>query len=835
MRDDARPMTTTGQAVRRDSYHGLRPGMLVGGNFVLLRQVGAGASGTVWEAQDSAQGRRVALKLLLSQLVTQDECIHRMRSEARIMASLKHPNIVTVYTVGKRRDGSFFVVQELLEGRTLREHLFSKKHLSVEETLDLVIPMVAALVVVHKQGVLHRDIKPENIFLSESADSRFSPKLIDFGIAQVREAGNAQSFLEKGMLFGTLDYMAPEQTRGEPLDGRADVWATGVVLFEMLTGIMPFRASTPKEVTQKINSGIRPSVTDYSPDVPKALVDIVDAALKVDLPWRLSSMKAFLKKLIEFSFSVNPELVTRHAQSLPDAFTLPTKKKNTAAKASRIQPKMTSAELGRADRSGAIEAIEEIDSSFLVEAAPDPLAQTGAYPDFHLVESGLTARGGGAATTQETSFEFHANAAAEALRVNLLNEAVDHAAEARLEYDVKGEPMGRLLLVEAIASFWLGRYKTTLSSARGAMDNFEKGSHGWYVAFGHLILATGYLGHNDQLRCLAVDLIDLEPTVKNPEAHIIASCRLLIWLMRAGELRLADRINKSIQEFTKKLVSSVSMVDAWLHLANAELAVKQGDVENYLRHVEAAVERFIEAGDPRNACLQRTNIGNAYIQFGAYQKAETTLREAVVVGEPMKLSFIPSTMANLGFALARLGDLAQAQEIETKARDLLIEQRYSRFVGVSRVYLATIMLLRGFRADAEVEARAAVQAASSAPEVRAYALGTLADILLARNKPQEALAPAKEAMSLLELLNGVEEGELLIRLVYALVLKAHGDENTAKQRLLEARRAIFQRAGQISDSQLRRSFLERIPENSRILAVAGQWDDSEAVANPVTS
>src|SRR5262249_38944678 len=150
------------------------------------------------------------------------------------------------------------------------------------------------------------------------------------------------------------------------------------------------------------------------------------------------------------------------------------------------------------------------------------------------------------------------------------------------------------------------------------------------------------------------------------------------------------------------------------------------------------LKHFVVIGDARNACLQRANIGNAYMQLGAYIQAEKLLREAILVGEPMKLMFITPVRANLGLTLARLGDLDQAMEIETAASKDLIRLGYRRFEAVSRIYLTEILSARGDLSGAEAEARKAIDVASSSPALRAHARANLSAILLKQNRVQEA-------------------------------------------------------------------------------------------------
>jgi tetratricopeptide (TPR) repeat protein len=261
-------------------------------------------------------------------------------------------------------------------------------------------------------------------------------------------------------------------------------------------------------------------------------------------------------------------------------------------------------------------------------------------------------------------------------------------------------------------------------------------------------------------------------------------------------------------------------VRAWVDQARAEFALHEGDPTGYLRLVESAVEGFAEAGDTRNASLQRANIGNAYMQLGAFSRAAHVLRQAIAVAEPMTLSFLAPAKANLGYTLARLGQLEEGLAVETEAADRCLTQGYHRFEAASRIYLAEIHALRGDLAAAEAEARRAEAASSGAPSIRAHALATHANILLAHGDPQRALERATEAMRILESIGGVEEGEALIRLVHVKALEATGNAAEARHHAAEAQARLRVRAARIVDLRHRRTFLQEVPENAATMALA---------------
>jgi tetratricopeptide (TPR) repeat protein len=383
-----------------------------------------------------------------------------------------------------------------------------------------------------------------------------------------------------------------------------------------------------------------------------------------------------------------------------------------------------------------------------------------------------------------------------------------------------GDLVGRMRLVQAIAYRWLGHFAEAERCARDALAGLARGSAGWYTAFGHLAMAVGYLGKSDVLVEIGEALAGTESGGRAKGAHARAICQVAVFLIRAGVVPLAERLFAAAQAMAGALSYGEPGVRAWLDQASAEFALHAGDPTTFLRLVESAVEGFAEAGDARNASLQRANIGNAYMQLGAFARAERVLRQAVAVAQPMKLSFLAPVKANLGHALLRLGYVEEALAVETDAVQRCVEQGYRRFEGASRVYLAEILRARGDLDDAAGEAQRAAGASSGAPAIRAHALAVHADILLDARREAEALPLAVEAMRVLLSLEGVEEGEALIRLVHIRALAATGDERAAKERLVEAQARLRVRAERISDPRYRKSFLENVPENAATMALA---------------
>src|SRR5438067_11580054 len=228
-----------------------QPDSLIGetiGHYRILKRIGAGGMGEVYLASDINAGRTAALKVLPAHLSSNVERLRRFEQEARAVAGLNHPNIMTIYEVGTD-DSDRYIASELIEGETLHERL-ARGHMELNEAIEIAIQVASALAAAHSAGVVHRDIKPQNIMLRPDG----YVKVLDFGIAklakrEVPPGGIAEEALKLvetnvGSILGTVSYMSPEQARGAAVDKRTDIWSLGVVLYEMTTGYPPFTGNT---------------------------------------------------------------------------------------------------------------------------------------------------------------------------------------------------------------------------------------------------------------------------------------------------------------------------------------------------------------------------------------------------------------------------------------------------------------------------------------------------------------------------------------------------------------------------------------------------------------
>jgi len=270
------------------------------GHYQIVREIGRGGMGVVYLAQDDSLGRPVALKLLPKHLTSDPNRLRRFEQEARAASALNHHNILTIYEIAQL-DGLHSIATEFIDGVTLRERIRSKE-LELSETLNIAEQIASALVAAHEAGIVHRDIKPENVMLRRDG----YVKVLDFGLAKLTEQQpvervNASTTItgtntDTGVM-GTVGYMSPEQARGESVDHRTDIFSLGVVIYEMVTGHMPFEAKTAGNVIVPIPEQEPPPLAHYLPEAPAELQLIVNKALGQNRDERYQTMTELLADL----------------------------------------------------------------------------------------------------------------------------------------------------------------------------------------------------------------------------------------------------------------------------------------------------------------------------------------------------------------------------------------------------------------------------------------------------------------------------------------------------------------------------------------------------------
>ncbi len=255
-------------------------GRVVEGKYRIDALLGSGGMGAVFSAENLRIGKPVAIKILLRAYAKDSESERRFYREARMAGSLGHPNIVEVFDMGALENGQPFQVMELLRGETLASRVKMEGALAFEDALTIAEQVLSALTAAHQKGVVHRDLKPENIFLADRAGERIA-KLLDFGISKNLSRGEDEtlSLTRTGAVVGTPYYLSPEQARGDSVDHRADLWAMGVVLYEMLTGALPYKADNYNKLILKILTTRPAPLRELRPAVDAALEDIVLRAL----------------------------------------------------------------------------------------------------------------------------------------------------------------------------------------------------------------------------------------------------------------------------------------------------------------------------------------------------------------------------------------------------------------------------------------------------------------------------------------------------------------------------------------------------------------------------
>lgn len=265
-------------------------GHTLAGRYDIEVLVGVGAMGTVYRAHDRELTETVALKVLRPELLSDRTVLERFKAEVRLARRISHPSVVRTHDFGES-DGVHYLTMEYVEGLTARALLDSRGRLGVSAVLALAGQLTHALVAAHAQGVIHRDIKPQNLLL----DGQGALKVMDFGVSRL--AGNAGGAGEAGLLIGTPDYMAPEQLLGEDIDERADLYATGVVLFECLTGVLPFRADTLVAKIAKVLGEDPPALSSLDGEIPQALSTLVARLLARQRDARPASAQELLRLL----------------------------------------------------------------------------------------------------------------------------------------------------------------------------------------------------------------------------------------------------------------------------------------------------------------------------------------------------------------------------------------------------------------------------------------------------------------------------------------------------------------------------------------------------------
>jgi serine/threonine-protein kinase len=271
-------------------------GQVLDGRYHIISRLGEGGMSYVYRAEEIETGRTVALKILLPRLSRDPASVERLRREATIAMRLDHPNVCPILRLGETPDRLIYLVMPFLEGEPLSEHESRRGPFSAAEGVPLLIQMCHGLQHAHELRIIHRDLKPENVMLvplpaKPGGPPDYRAVVMDFGLAKERRAGpEVAKLTATGIVLGTPEFMSPEQIRGKPLDGRSDVYALGVLAFELFTGRLPFAGKSAQETMIARLRGQPLKLCDVRPDFPPRVEAVINRALSLDLGDRYGSM-----------------------------------------------------------------------------------------------------------------------------------------------------------------------------------------------------------------------------------------------------------------------------------------------------------------------------------------------------------------------------------------------------------------------------------------------------------------------------------------------------------------------------------------------------------------
>ena len=279
-------------------------GELIDNRYLLQRQIASGGMATIYAGLDTRLDRPVAVKIMHAHLANDEAFVSRFIKEAKATAALSHPNIVSIQDQGWNEGGppAVFLVMELVEGSTLRDYLNENGSLTVEQTLQLITPVLSALSAAHRIGIIHRDIKPENILISK--DGRI--KVADFGLARNIAMGQTMT-AESSVVLGSVSYLSPEQVQRGVADARSDIYAIGIVLFEMLTGDKPYSGETPIQIAYRHVNDRIPNIQTINSSIPASVAELVYEATAPNPDLRPKDAEELLSKLKEIQAQIDPK------------------------------------------------------------------------------------------------------------------------------------------------------------------------------------------------------------------------------------------------------------------------------------------------------------------------------------------------------------------------------------------------------------------------------------------------------------------------------------------------------------------------------------------------
>jgi len=427
---------------------------------------------------------------------------------------------------------------------------------------------------------------------------------------------------------------------------------------------------------------------------------------------------------------------------------------------------------------------------------------------------------------------WYQRAAAQALRANDLVAAIERA-EIGMASHATAEAAGQLRLIQAEGHVWRGELDVALARALEAAALLAPGSGAWLRAQAQAIIAAAKHGRLDvvERQVTLVRETPCAPDATARNAQVICLSWAANYLVFGGRTAAADTLILRIAELAGDFAQIEPQALGLVHQVRAARASAAGDLGRCLGGLESALQAFEQAGDLRNACAVRTNLGYLYCELGDFQRAEAALRQASVASDRMGLfDLTAAVLQNLGRVLGQRGDLAEAARLEREAIDDFGRQGDPRMEGAARTYLAEILIAGGDYVGAEREAAAAIATLVGAPSLQVAALGVSSRARLGRGDVEGALEAGRAAHEALERLGEIEEGESMVRLAFAEAFEQSGARDDARRALAVAHQRLLARAERIEEPAWRTRFLHAVPVNARILALAEEWRAPVAVA-----
>jgi tetratricopeptide (TPR) repeat protein len=420
------------------------------------------------------------------------------------------------------------------------------------------------------------------------------------------------------------------------------------------------------------------------------------------------------------------------------------------------------------------------------------------------------------------AIEWYRKAAEQALEGNDFDAAIRHA-ECAIAGGAAADLLGALRLIEATASDWIGDTESAVNFAGEAMAKLVPGTADWFAAAGEAALAARKMGEFARVDEIAKSVRAFD-SIPATVARLVGTAKVTSALYLAGRIAEADQMRAMLERAGAIVAEREASVAAWVHFARGARALWSADVEEDIVSTLAAVDAFTRAGDRRNACANQVNACFTLATIGQLEESERALRDAFDTADRLGLR-ATSLLArqNLGTTLGRMGRIEEAIAFEREALEGYRLQGDRVWGAISRVYLGLLFRLRGNIKDAEREVRAALPDLEPVRPLHCAGLASLALIQLDLPDPAGARASSEEAMAIFRDVGGVLEGESLIRLVYAESLWVTGDVEGGKKAIADARDRLLARADAIKNRTWRKSFLERVRENIRTLARAGEW------------